>query len=115
MPRQLPPLNPLRTFAVSARHLNFTRAAEELCVTPAAVSHQIKTLEESLGVELLFIRDSEEEYENARSTDKDLVFIEGATHGFTPCANCGAPQSAYSNSAKNMFDYVRAWTVKRMN
>jgi LysR family glycine cleavage system transcriptional activator len=52
MPRQLPPLNPLRTFAVAAKHLNFTRAAEELCVTPAAVSHQIKTLEESLGVEL---------------------------------------------------------------
>lgn len=52
MPRQLPPLNPLRTFAVAAKHLNFTRAAEELCVTAAAVSHQIKTLEESLEVEL---------------------------------------------------------------
>lgn len=52
MPRQLPPLNPLRTFAVAAKHLNFKRAAEELFVTAAAVSHQIKTLEESLGVEL---------------------------------------------------------------
>ena len=52
MPRQLPPLNPLRTFAVAAKYLNFTRAAEELFVTAAAVSHQIKTLEESLGVEL---------------------------------------------------------------
>ncbi len=52
MPRPLPPLNPLRTFAVAAKHLSFTRAAEELFVTAAAVSHQIKTLEESLGVEL---------------------------------------------------------------
>lgn len=52
MPRQLPPLNPLRTFAVAAKHLNFKRAAEELFVTAAAVSHQIKALEESLGVEL---------------------------------------------------------------
>lgn len=50
MPRQLPPLNPLRMFAVAAKHLNFTRPAEELCVTAAAVSH--KTLEESLGVDL---------------------------------------------------------------
>lgn len=55
MSRQIPPLNPLRTFEVAARHLSFTRAAEELFVTAAAVSHQIKTLEESLGV-VLFVR-----------------------------------------------------------
>lgn len=61
----------------------------------------------------LFIRDSEEEFENAKSADKDLVFIEGATHGFTPCANCGAAPSAYSNSVKNLFDYVGSWTTKR--
>lgn len=57
MPRPIPPLNPLRTFEVAARHLSFTRAAEELFVTAAAVSHQIKTLEESLGV-VLFVRQS---------------------------------------------------------
>lgn len=48
----IPPLNPLRTFEAAARHLNFTRAAEELFVTAAAVSHQIKVLENSLGVKL---------------------------------------------------------------
>lgn len=42
---------------MAARHLSFTRAAEELFVTPSAVSHQIKALEESLGVQL-FIRDA---------------------------------------------------------
>ena len=61
----------------------------------------------------LFIRDSEEEFENAKSTDKELLFIEGATHGFTPCTACGPP-NAYSNSVGNMFDHVRSWTVKRL-
>lgn len=52
MSRGLPPLNSLVMFEAAARHLSFTRAAEELCVTQAAVSHQIKTLEEYLSVTL---------------------------------------------------------------
>lgn len=52
MSTKIPPLNPLRTFEVAARHLSFARAAEELFVTAAAVSHQIKVLESSLGVQL---------------------------------------------------------------
>jgi LysR family transcriptional regulator, glycine cleavage system transcriptional activator len=52
MPKRLPPLNSLRAFEASARHLSFTKAAEELFVTQAAVSHQIKHLEEFLGVKL---------------------------------------------------------------
>lgn len=50
--RRLPPLNALRAFEAAARHLSFTRAAEELSVTQAAVSHQVKALEERLGVAL---------------------------------------------------------------
>ncbi len=50
---RLPSLNALRAFEAVARHLNLTRAAEELHVTPAAVSHQVKALEEDLGVPLL--------------------------------------------------------------
>lgn len=50
--RRLPPLNALRAFEAAARHLSFTRAAEELHVTPAAVSHQIKALEEWAGAPL---------------------------------------------------------------
>lgn len=46
------PLNALRAFEASARHLSFTRAAIELCVTQAAVSHQVKLLEQRLGVTL---------------------------------------------------------------
>ncbi|MCP4411167.1 MAG: transcriptional regulator GcvA [Gammaproteobacteria bacterium] len=52
MRRRLPPLNSLRTFESAARHLSFTKASEELFVTQAAVSHQIKHLEEFLGVDL---------------------------------------------------------------
>jgi len=46
------PLNALRAFEASARHLSFTRAADELCVTQAAISHQIKALEDRLGASL---------------------------------------------------------------
>ena len=52
MSRRLPPLNAVKAFEAAARHLSFTKAAEELFVTQAAVSHQIKTLEEYLGLKL---------------------------------------------------------------
>ena len=50
--RRLPPLNALKAFEAAGRHLSFTRAADKLFVTQAAVSHQIKALEEWLGVSL---------------------------------------------------------------
>lgn len=52
MPERLPSLGALRAFEAAARHLSLTRAAEELHVTPAAVSHQIKVLEDDLGIRL---------------------------------------------------------------
>jgi LysR family transcriptional regulator, glycine cleavage system transcriptional activator len=52
MSRFLPPLNALRAFESAGRHLSFTKAAAELNVTQAAVSHQIKALEERLGLTL---------------------------------------------------------------
>lgn len=52
MSRRLPPLNALKAFEAAARQLSFTKAAEELFVTQAAVSHQIKALEEHLGIKL---------------------------------------------------------------
>lgn len=52
MQRPLPPLNALRAFEATARHLSFTLAAQELSVTPAALSHQIKGLEDFLGQRL---------------------------------------------------------------
>jgi LysR family transcriptional regulator, regulator of gene expression of beta-lactamase len=52
MDRSQIPLNALRAFEVAARHLNFTRAAIELCVSQTALSHQIKALETRLGFSL---------------------------------------------------------------
>jgi LysR family glycine cleavage system transcriptional activator len=52
MSYRLPPLNGLRAFEAAGRHLSFKRAAEELSVTPGAVSQQIRHLEEALGVPL---------------------------------------------------------------
>jgi LysR family glycine cleavage system transcriptional activator len=50
--RRLPPLNALRAFEAAARHMNFTRAADELSVTPGAVSQQIQNLEDYIGASL---------------------------------------------------------------
>ena len=52
MDRELPPLNALRAFEAAARHLSFTLGARELHVTQAAVSHQVRSLEEHLGLKL---------------------------------------------------------------
>lgn len=52
MSHRLPPLNGLRSFEAAARHLSFTRAADELGVTPGAVSQQVKSLEAALGIAL---------------------------------------------------------------
>jgi LysR family glycine cleavage system transcriptional activator len=49
---RLPPLNALKAFEAAARHESFTRAAEELCVTQGAVSHQVKALETELAIKL---------------------------------------------------------------
>ncbi|MDG1971980.1 MAG: LysR family transcriptional regulator [Paracoccaceae bacterium] len=46
---RLPPLTALRAFEAAARHMSFTKAAEELYVTPAALSYQIKSLETDMG------------------------------------------------------------------
>src|SRR4051795_412772 len=55
MTARLPSLNGLRAFEAAARHLSFTTAASELNVTQTAISHQIRRLEEELGIRL-FVR-----------------------------------------------------------
>src|SRR5258706_2704894 len=55
MTAPLPSLNGLRAFEAAARHLSFTKAAAELNVTQTAISHQIRRLEEQLGLRL-FVR-----------------------------------------------------------
>jgi LysR family glycine cleavage system transcriptional activator len=80
MSYRLPPLNGLRAFEAAARHLSFTRAADELGVTPGAVSQQVKSLEGALGVTLfrrlprsLILTDEGEAYLPAISSAFDLI------------------------------------------
>jgi LysR family glycine cleavage system transcriptional activator len=64
--RRLPPLNALRAFEAAARHMNFSRAADELSVTPGAVSQQIQNLEDYIGASLF------------RRTPKGLLLTDAA-------------------------------------
>jgi LysR family glycine cleavage system transcriptional activator len=56
MPRRLPNLNQLRAFEATARHLSFKDVASELFVTQAAISHQVKALEQEIGRQLFHRR-----------------------------------------------------------
>jgi LysR family transcriptional regulator, glycine cleavage system transcriptional activator len=74
---RLPPLNSLRAFVVAAKHMSFSRAAGELHVTPAAISQQIKQLEDQLGCEL-FRRSNR----NLTLTDEGQACLPGLTDAF---------------------------------
>lgn len=71
------PLNALRVFDAAARHLSFTRAADELAVTPAAVGQQIRALEDVLGV-VLFRRTSK----GLELTDEAAAGLDSLRDGF---------------------------------
>lgn len=60
-----------------------------------------------------FIRDVEREYDLAASKDKDYVVIEGAAHTFIPCKACETTPGQYSNTMKNLMDYIAAWIDQR--
>jgi LysR family transcriptional regulator, glycine cleavage system transcriptional activator len=57
MNTRIPPIQCLLTFEVLARHRNATNAAAELCVTPSAISHRLRQLEEVLGFDLFYRAD----------------------------------------------------------
>src|ERR1700744_5999440 len=72
----LPSLNGLRAFEAAARHLSFTRAADELNVTQTAISHLIRRLEEQLGIPL-FVRRNRA-LELTREAESYLPAVRGA-------------------------------------
>jgi LysR family glycine cleavage system transcriptional activator len=84
MSRHLPPLNALRAFEAAARLGSFVRAADELLVTPTAISHQIKGLEDTLGVEL-FVRLPR----GLRLSDAGARFLPDLIKGFDALARAG--------------------------
>lgn len=83
--RRLPSLTALRAFEAAARHESFARAAAELFVTPAAISQQVRALEEELGTVLF-----ERRPRRLRLTDAGRRLLPGVTDGFTRLANATA-------------------------
>lgn len=114
MQRRLPPLNSLKAFEVAARHLSFTRAAEELFVTQAAVSHQIKALEDFLSMKL-FMRKKRSLYltEEGQSYYLELkdIFqaLTDATQRLLNKGDTGAITVALQTS------FAIQWLVPRLN
>lgn len=113
MPRSLPPLNALRAFESAARHLSFTSAANELNVTPAAISHQVKALEEHLGV-ILFHRLTRA----LRLTDAGQVALPKLKQGFDNLAQGVGQMRAHSDSEELIISVSPAfgsmWLMPRL-
>ena len=77
MPARLPPLNALRALEAAGRYVSFSRAAEELHVTPGAISRQIRGLEETLGFSLF-----ERHHREVRLTPESRAYVEALTDAF---------------------------------
>jgi LysR family glycine cleavage system transcriptional activator len=107
------PLNALRVFDAAARHLSFTRAADELAVTPAAVGQQIRALEEVLGV-VLFRRTSR----GLELTDEASAGLESLRAGFLQFEDAvqamQAGQSSHVYTIAAPRDFFAAWLAPRL-
>lgn len=114
MASRLPPLNALRAFEASARQLSFTRAAEELFVTQAAISHQIKSLEEHLGIKL-FMRKNRALLltEEGQAYFLDIKDIFTALHEATEKLLARGAKGAITVSLQPSF--AIQWLVPRLN
>jgi len=107
------PLNALRVFDAAARHLSFTRAADELAVTPAAVGQQIRALEDLLGV-VLFRRTSK----GLELTEEASAGLESLRTGFlhfedaVQAMQAGQSSHVYTIAAPR--DFFAAWLAPRL-
>ena len=113
MLRRLPSLNALKAFEAAARHESFTRAAEELFVTPGAVSHQVKALESELGFKLfnrerqrLVITDAGREYLNVIRDAFDRIAL--------GTARLTQRQSSGVLTVSTSPDFAAKWLVHRL-
>jgi len=111
---RLPPLKALRAFEASARQLSFTRAAEELFVTQAAISHQIKALEDYLSIKL-FMRKNRALLltEEGQSYYMDIKDIFNALHEATERLYARGAKGAITVSSQASF--AIQWLVPRLS
>ncbi len=113
MNKKLPPLNWLRSFEASARHLNFTHAAHELNLTQAAISKQIRNLEYSLGVSL-FVRQAR----GLELSEDGAAYLPAVRESIAKLAAVtdelfGSPQSQVVNVRASLV-FFNCWLVQRL-
>ncbi|MEO0419037.1 MAG: LysR family transcriptional regulator [Pseudomonadota bacterium] len=107
------PLNALRVYDAAARHLSFTRAADELAVTPAAVGQQIRALEDHLGV-VLFRRTSK----GLELTPEGMAGLDSLREGFlkfeesVDAMQAGQASDRYTIAAPR--EFYAAWLAPRI-
>jgi LysR family glycine cleavage system transcriptional activator len=111
--RKLPPLNALRAFEAAARQLSFTRAGQELHVTQAAISHQVKALEEWLGLALFRRRGraivlTENGQNYLTSVREGLDLLAAATDRLTKRQGSGIL------TVSTLASFAAAWLVPRL-
>src|SRR6516225_9694208 len=113
MPRQLPPLNALRSFDAAARYESFTRAAEELHVTQGAISQQVKALETQLGVKL-FIRERQRLTITQAGRDYLVVIREALDHIAAGTERLLQRQGVNVLTVSTSLDFAAKWLVHRL-
>ena len=111
--RPTPPLNTLRAFEVAARHGSFVRAAAELHVTPAAISHRVKELEAALGAELFHrlsqgVEVTETGRRYRKAIARALLDIDRATDAIDPPGIDGPLRVSVSES------FAQSWLAPRL-
>src|SRR6516164_1278097 len=106
---RLRPLNALKDFEAAARHESFTRAAEELCVTQGAVSHQVKALEAELAIKLF-----NRERQRLIITEAGRDYLTSSATRWTglqsaPSGSCSGRMAAFSRSAPRPTSLRNGW------
>ena len=107
------------TSFLSANSVRSTHAMEGIdhCSTNASTNCAIANIRAPTLIAAMgaynHIRFQEIMYEDSPAADKDFIVVEGAVHGYTPCVPCETTPGQYSNSAKNLFDYVAEWANAR--
>ncbi len=107
MQKPVPPLNALRAFEAAARHLSLTRAAQELHVTAGALSHQIRALEELLGVKLF-----ERRVRSIALTPSGKLLYPGLQTGFARIAEAVAGLGLAGDSRVLVISTAPGFTAK---
>ena len=104
---------------LSANAVRSTHAMNDIdhCSTNASTNCAVANIEAPTLIAAMgaynHIRFQELMYENSPAQDKDFIVIEGARHGYTPCTACENNLGQYSNSLKNLFDYIEQWANAR--